>query len=366
MQIPQSNNANVYRQQNSGSSSAKSSAGASNDPLHSEHSSVVGNHPDQSVSSAGGNSSFENPMDDADTLMRAILANQAGKSEAATPLDKVTQQFQSRFAENAANKTEFHALMKKSFGNNYDQSAAEGIRQQTLKGDFSWMPNIQLVDSSTLSDVSGKQGGIAGSGAYSKSNDTIYLNEDLVASNPSAAAKVLTEEVGHAIDARVNISDAAGDEGSIFAKLSYGENISDSELASLRSENDSGTILVDGKEVEVEFFLPAVAGLVAKGGISKLVSGGLGKLVSSGLGKFFGTGIGKAISGLFNKVFSGNIGEKILGGLKNALTRGISRIGNKVEKFVKEKVIDNVKRAGRKIEDGIKSAGRKIGKIFGW
>jgi len=152
-------------------------------------------------------------MDDADTLMRTILSNMAGKAEPETALDKVTQQFQSKFAENASNKSEFHALMKKSFGENYSQSKAEGIRQQTLNGDFSWMPKIQLVDSATLADTSGTQGAGVGNGAYSKDKDTIYLNADLVKSNPSAAAKALTEEVGHALDARVNTSDAAGDEG---------------------------------------------------------------------------------------------------------------------------------------------------------
>ena len=369
------------RQQNGGTTNAKSTANASNDSQHSAQfnaqTSLLRNYADQSSSSTPFSSSFENPMDDADTLMRAIIANQAGKSESTAALDKVTQQFQSQFAQNAANKTEFHALMQKSFGENYSQSKAEGIRQQTLSGDFSWMPNIQLVDGSTLSDVSGKQGGGVGSGAYSKSNDTIYISKDLVTSNPSAATRVLTEEVGHAIDARVNTVDAAGDEGSIFARLSSGETISESELATLRSENDSGTITVDGKEIEVEFFFPALAGLAAKGGISNLVSSGLGNLVSSGIRKLFGTGIGKAVSGLFDKVFGGNIGTKLLAGLKNALARGIRRIGDKAEKFVKEKIVDNVRRAGRKIEEGIKSAGRKIeqgvrsigrriGKVFGW
>ena len=217
---------------------------------------------------------FNNPLDDADTLMRAILANyvdikpgtkqdthsvsgQTPANDANSDQDKalanITRQFQSRFQDNASDPEAFHALMQKSFGDTYDQAKAEDIRQQTLNGDFSWMPGIKLVDGSTLAEVSGQQTGGEGLGAYSKDNDTIYLSRELLASDPAKAEEILTEEVGHALDARVNTSDAAGDEGDIFSKLLHGEEISIAELTELRSENDSGTIMIDGREVEVEF-----------------------------------------------------------------------------------------------------------------
>ena len=223
---------------------------------------------------------FNNPMDDADTLMRAILANHvehkaetdASKLQSSKPptgedkaLADITEQFQSQFKDNASNKEQFHSLMKKSFGESYDYTKAENIRQQTLNGDFSWMPEIKVVDAATLSDTSGQQGAGAGMGAYSKDNDTIYLNRDLLTSDPSKAVDTLTEEIGHSLDARLNTKDAAGDEGRIFADLSSGKEISDTELQELRSENDSGTIVVDGKEVEVEFFFKKAFKKIKKG-----------------------------------------------------------------------------------------------------
>lgn len=153
----------------------------------------------------------------------------------------------------ASDPKAFHEAMEKAFGEGYDQAKAETIRQQVLAGDFSWMPEIKEVDESVLADQSGTQGAGSALGAYSAENDTIYISSQLLESDPSKAAQILTEEVGHSLDARLNTSDAAGDEGDIFARIAGGEEISDSELASLKSENDSGTIMVDGKLVEVEY-----------------------------------------------------------------------------------------------------------------
>jgi len=115
------------------------------------------------------------------------------------------------------------------------------------------MPEIRLVDGEQLADLSGTQAGGVGKGAYSTDKDTVYLSRDLLNSNPAEAEKVLTEEVGHAIDARINAQDAKGDEGDIFSRSVHGEEISNAELTELRQENDSGTINVDGEQVEVEY-----------------------------------------------------------------------------------------------------------------
>jgi Ca2+-binding RTX toxin-like protein len=91
-------------------------------------------------------------------------------------------------------------------------------------------------------------------GAYDRQSDTIYLSRQY-ASDTSAAGVVgvIVEEIGHAIDARVNESDAAGDEGAIFAQFVLGQAPSAPELALLHAENDHGTINVDGNAVQVEF-----------------------------------------------------------------------------------------------------------------
>ena len=161
--------------------------------------------------------------------------------------------FEARFAETASDHDAFHALMRQSFGEGYDYAAAETIRRQTLAGDFSWMPEIEVVDASVLVDESGTQTGGTALGAYSAETDTIYLSRELLAEDPGRALEILTEEVGHGLDARLNETDSAGDEGEIFARLSAGEELSAEELDALRSENDSGTITVDGKTIEIEY-----------------------------------------------------------------------------------------------------------------
>ena len=202
----------------------------------------------------------------------AIAADSAG-------LEAAKSAMENNLSELASNPEKFHAAMEKSFGDTYDKAKAEEIRQQVLDGDFSWMPEIVVVDESVLTDQSGQQGAGQGLGAYSKDNDTIYISRQLLTADPDRAANILTEEVGHGLDTRLNTSDAAGDEGNIFSRIVSGENITDAQLADLKSENDSGTIIVDGKEVEVEFFFKKLFKGIKKGvtgfinGIKDVVSG---------------------------------------------------------------------------------------------
>jgi len=49
------------------------------------------------------------------------------------------------------------------------------------------------------------------------------------------------------------VNDVKGDEGDIFSRFVHGEAISNTELAELQQENDSGTIEINGEKVEVEF-----------------------------------------------------------------------------------------------------------------
>ena len=154
--------------------------------------------------------------------------------------------------------------MQTAFGEKYNKQEAENIRQQTLSGDFSWMPNVEVVKGSTLADTSVTQGSGVGLGAYDSASDTIYLSEELLAGDPQKAVNILTEEVDHAIDTRVNTSDSAGDEGELFASLVGGEKLSAAQIQAVRSENDHGTIEIDGKTVEVEYgFFPVLVMLSA-------------------------------------------------------------------------------------------------------
>jgi Ca2+-binding RTX toxin-like protein len=92
--------------------------------------------------------------------------------------------------------------------------------------------------------------------AYAAKTDTVYVSKDFLAANaakPDAVARVLLEEIGHALDSRLGAGDAPGDEGAIFARLVLGETLSAETLAALKAENDHGTIAVCGAPVAVEF-----------------------------------------------------------------------------------------------------------------
>lgn len=92
------------------------------------------------------------------------------------------------------------------------------------------------------------------SGAFG--NNTIFLSQEFLNSNsnnPTAIAAVITEEFGHYLDSHLNSVDSQGDEGAMFANLVQGLPLGESQLLSLKTEDDSGTINVDGVTVAVEF-----------------------------------------------------------------------------------------------------------------
>jgi hypothetical protein len=92
-----------------------------------------------------------------------------------------------------------------------------------------------------------------GSGAYSSELNTIFLsNEFIYKSSISAISRVVTEEIGHAIDALINPQDSSGDEGEIFAAFVSGDKASQ-KLISASTEDDSGVIYLGDKAVRVEF-----------------------------------------------------------------------------------------------------------------
>jgi Domain of unknown function (DUF4114)/Bacterial Ig-like domain len=80
-------------------------------------------------------------------------------------------------------------------------------------------------------------------------NNTIYLSQDLL--NPQRspeAVNVLLEEVGHYIDSQINIQDAIGDEGEIFAALVQNKAITPDALIA----DDHGILHIDGHNISVE------------------------------------------------------------------------------------------------------------------
>jgi hypothetical protein len=96
--------------------------------------------------------------------------------------------------------------------------------------------------------------------AYARDNgqgeERIYLNRDWLESGvrPDEISRVLLEELGHAIDQRLNPgSDAPGDEGALFSAHIATPSMSVEQLVTLSSREDQGLIQVEGRAVPVEF-----------------------------------------------------------------------------------------------------------------
>ncbi|MEO0592562.1 MAG: hypothetical protein AAFZ38_03195 [Myxococcota bacterium] len=206
---------------------------------------------------------------DREVLLSAQIRQ--AQAEASSDLEEV---FFANFAAIAADAEGFHTMMRTAFGEGYDRNVAEALRVRTLRGDRSWLPNIVWNSEQNMN---------GGLGAFEKESGTVYLSETLL-EEPMLALAVYAEEVGHAIDDRVNVHDAAGDEGEIFRRLLSGENLNPSEVAAIRAENDHGVITVDGQKVEVEFFIKKIrraAGGVWRG--AKKALGNAGRKIASGL-----------------------------------------------------------------------------------
>jgi hypothetical protein len=133
-----------------------------------------------------------------------------------------------------------------AFGNNYNQILAQELFQAFAQGNFTAVPTIKILSEEVLGSTNG---------AYTKQKNEIYLNEIFLSENvgnAKAIADVIIEEIGHFIDAQINTTDSAGDEGEIFARLVNGETLNSGILANLKAEYDSKTIVLGGELVEIE------------------------------------------------------------------------------------------------------------------
>lgn len=175
-----------------------------------------------------------------------LTGSQAPATQGTTDT-QAQQLFEQQFADMAQDPDAFHATMQQVYGESYDYDTAESLRQRALAGDFSWLPPVRTVSAETLGGANG---------AYDAEAGVIYLNEDL---SPELAAQTYVEEAGHHLDTLLNTTDTVGDEGEMFRRIMSGENLTAAQIAEIRAENDKGTIYVDGKAVEVEFWNPISA-----------------------------------------------------------------------------------------------------------
>lgn len=116
-------------------------------------------------------------------------------------------------------------------------------------------------------------------GAYAQSTGKIYINSDWFATATYGAVNaVLTEELGHHLDGLLNTADTSGDEGEYFSGLLREVVLTDTQKSAIRAENATGTIIVGGSELQVEFAgliynVSQVDPSIAIGGSYDLVNG---------------------------------------------------------------------------------------------
>jgi Ca2+-binding RTX toxin-like protein len=142
---------------------------------------------------------------------------------------------------------DFFAWLRAAFGEDFDPSLAGGIAQQWKSGDFSLIPEIQVVTGGELGTANG---------AYAADLDTIFVSAEFLARHQDDRAAVvglLLEEIGHKLDRVLNGNvDSPGDEGAVFRLLVTGQAVSAEALAGLRRQDDRSIIAVDGVAVAVE------------------------------------------------------------------------------------------------------------------
>lgn len=134
--------------------------------------------------------------------------------------------------------------MELIFGRNFDRSVANSLLEDWQNGNFTNLPQIQIL---RASDLNGANAGFA------SSNNTIYISEQFLAANSNniaAISAVLIEEIGHSLDSQINSVDTPGDEGELFAGLVRGEILTESKILQIKSENDRISILNGQIEIE--------------------------------------------------------------------------------------------------------------------
>jgi hypothetical protein len=110
---------------------------------------------------------------------------------------------------------------------------------------FTDMPGISILEEAAMNGAQG---------AYSTERDEIYLAQSLFEEDSlTGLSQVLLEEYGHSLDAHFNPdNDTVGDEGELFSYVISGGLPSDIVLARILTEDDTGTVVLNGQTTVVE------------------------------------------------------------------------------------------------------------------
>lgn len=141
-----------------------------------------------------------------------------------------------------ANKSSFTTDLYLALGENIEVSH---LKESWQAGEVIF-PIIEVVKSTEINNANG---------AFAEATNKIYLAEEFLLANINnldAVTDVVLEEYGHFVDSQLNVVDAPGDEGTIFAAVVRDKQLNKETLQQLKSEDDTAVVVLDGKEIEIE------------------------------------------------------------------------------------------------------------------
>jgi Ca2+-binding RTX toxin-like protein len=162
------------------------------------------------------------------------------------------QNYLSEFAGDESSLT----VVNSSFGDLFDAEKLENLGRQWATGNFEGLPEIDIRPAAEINGANG---------AFAAVTNTIYLAQEYIAQNtshPQAITSVLLEEIGHFVDAQINAIDSPGDEGAIFSALVRGEKLDEGQLQQLKAEDDTATITLDGRVIQIEQANVTISGTI--------------------------------------------------------------------------------------------------------
>ena len=171
------------------------------------------------------------------TFLSASASDSTGLNEALLLLER-------RLAAWSRDPVTFHALLQQVLGRPPSTSAESAALLTTISGSGLDI-NLQVLDDTTVDGLIAAYTSAAPDGG-----ERIYINTTwLELATPEQIEAVLLEEIGHAIDHRLNgSSDSAGDEGAIFSALLRHQ----TPDPAARQENDQRILSIDGVAIAVE------------------------------------------------------------------------------------------------------------------
>ncbi|MCP9882534.1 VCBS domain-containing protein, partial [Cyanobium sp. Alchichica 3B3-8F6] len=157
-----------------------------------------------------------------------------------------------------ANRSDFSTLMQEVFGGAGTDPELFAANLEQLQQQLSGSGLNLELDLRSDAELQGHLAAYAAIGHTG--SERVYVNAAWLQRNPAPelVVRVLLEELGHALDERLNpLADSPGDEGKLFAALVLGQPLSEAERLSLAATNDHATISIEGVEIALQLSVNA-------------------------------------------------------------------------------------------------------------